>query len=417
MTSENSSIKYREWLSVFGILLGCKFLMFLIFFYAHHYLPRAQYEKELWMTRGETSLWQNLANFDGAWFIRLSALGYEKITAGNYDLAKETERLKVMDQLGYEDGVKRKYAYRHWPLFPWMIQLLNPVLKNNYLYAGIFLSNIFYFLYGIFFYKLARIYFNEQISLLALLLALIHPGAYSLNAVYNEPIFLFLICACFYFLKKENYLLAGLWGALASLCRIEAVLVYLPIIYEYLRKGGAQFADFFSVFRTDNLRNNLMRLYQEPRVLWLFLVPLGAVMVLIYFKLISGDAFIFIQVHEANIYGHFGFPWQMLYATYLKGANTYLKELPLHFLLLLIIIFSFRKVDWTLWFWLVCFWLFYTTNGNHSYLRYQVMCVPMFLALGQLLENYPILKYLYIIGSASAMAFFASMYINGYWVA
>jgi len=230
-------------------------------------------------------------------------------------------------------------------------------------------------------------------------------------------VFLFLICTCFYSLKKDKYFLAGVFGALASLCRIEAVLVYVPIIYEFFRKRVMPEDGFWAPFYKKNFFSSFSRLWREPRVLWLFLVPFGSVLVLAYFKLISGNAFIFVQVHEANIYGHFGFPWQMLYATYLKGPDTYLKEFPLHALLLLIIIFGWRKVDYTVWLWMVSFWLFYTTNGNHSYLRYQVMCVPMFLSLARLLETKDVLKYFYMIASAGAMSFFSAMFINGYWVA
>ena len=417
MTTEQAIISRREWLRVFGMLIGIKLIMILVFAYSHHFLPRAQYDADIWMTRPNTTRFQNLANFDGAWFIRIAAIGYQKLTSGDYDLALETERLKVMDPLGFQDGIERKYAYRHWPLFPWLLKALAPVVKDNYLAAGVLIANLFFFLYGIFFYKLARQYLSEEASLLGLCLALIHPGAYALTAVYNEPLFLFSVCACFYYLKKDRFFLAGLFGGLASMTRIEAALVYVPIIYEYFRKSLPENAGLFAMFTADNLKTGFTRLWREPRVLWLLLVPLGSLAVLAYFKMVSGNAFIFVQVHEANAYGHFGFPWQMLYATYLKGADTYLKELPLHFLLLLVIVLSFRKIDWSLWVWMAAFWLFYTTNGNHSYLRYQVMAAPMFLALAGLLDKRPVMKYLYLIGSAGAMAFFAAMYINGYWVA
>jgi len=417
MRESTINLTGKEWVNLFSILLGIKLVYFLIFFYAHHYLPRAEYQTDIWMTRADTRLRENLANFDGAWFVRIAKLGYQKLTSGDYNLEQEIKNLRVIDQLGYQDGVARKFAYRHWPLFPWMIKILGKFLQERFLIAGIILSNLFYFLYGIFFYLLARQYFSSSVSLLALGFALIHPGAYSLSAVYNEPVFLFFICAGFYFLKREKYLWAGIFGALASLTRIEAVLVYLPIIYEYFRKTAPEKDSFWAPLSGKNLQLGFSRLLKEPRVNWLFLIPLGSILVLLYFKHISGDAFVFVQVHEANIYGHFGFPWQMLYATYLKGADTYLKEFPLHGLLLLVIIFSWKKVDWSLWVWMVAFWLFYTTNGNHSYLRYQVMCIPMFLALGRLLENQEVLKYLYMIASAGAMSFFSAMFINGYWVA
>ena len=417
MTRHSKIISGKEWMQALALLLALKLVMLGVFAYSRHYLPRAKYEADIWMVRPGTTLCQNLANFDGAWFLRIAAIGYAKLTSGDYDLATETSRLKVMDQLGFEDGVQRKYAYRHWPMFPWLIKAIAPALRHNFLAAGILLANFFYFLYGVFFYKLARLDFSEETSLLALALALIHPGAYSLTAIYNEPLFLCFAAASLYFLRTDRYFLCGLFGGLASMTRIEAVVIYIPIIYEFLRKGAQTDPGFFAPLKWDNFSKSLARIFKEPRSLWLFLAPLGSLAVLAYFKIDSGNAFIFVQVHEANAYGHFGFPWQMLYATYLKGPDTYLKELPLHALLLLVIIFSFRKINWTWWIWMAAFWLFYTTNGNHSYLRYQVMCIPMFLGLAAILFERPALKYAYLAASAAGMAFFGAMFINGYWVA
>jgi len=412
----DSKIISREWLRVLGLLLALKILMLAVFAYSHHFLPKPAYQGDLWMTRPETTLFQNLANFDGAWFLRIAAIGYQKMTSGDYDLNAETARIKVLDRLGFEDGVERKYAYRHWPLFPWLVQAGAKIQNQDFLAAGVLLANLFYFLYGIFFYKLARLDFSEKNAMFALSLALIHPGAYSLTAVYNEPLFLALAAASLYYLRKDNYFLCGLLCGLASMTRIEAVVLYIPIIYGCLART-TKTPGLLAPLKWQNIRASIVRVMAEPRSLWLLLAPLGSGLVLLYFKLISGNAFIFVQVHEANVYGHFGFPWQMLYATYLKGPDTYLKELPLHALLLGVIVFSFRKLDRTWWVWMAAFWLFYTTNGNHSYLRYQVMAIPMFLGLAAILSEKHGWKYACAAASAAAMAFFGAMYINGYWVA
>lgn len=416
MNPERKAISAREWAGAISVMVVLKLAMLGVFGLSHHYLPRARYQSDIWMTRPGTTLFQNLANFDGAWFVRLAAIGYQKLTSGEYNLVQESSRLKVMDELGYRDGIERRYAYRHWPLFPLMLRAAAYVLHHNFLLAGVLLVSLFYFGYGCFFYKLARLDFPPEGSLFALALALAHPGAYSLTAIYNEPVFLCFASASLYFMRRDRYLGAGICGCLAGMTRIEAVVLYVPIIYEYLRKS-AKSDGFFAPLAPGNFVFSLRRVISEPRSLWLFLVPLGSAAVLLYFRLVSGNAFIFVKVHEANLYGHFGFPWQMLYATYLKGPDTWLKELPLHALLLLVIIFSFRKINRTFWVWAAAFWLFYTTNGNHSYLRYQVMAVPMFLGLAALLADRPGLRYAALAASASAMAFFGAMYINGYWVA
>jgi len=167
MRDTGNNISKKEWLRVIVLLVGVKLVILSVFAYSHHYLPRANYDADIWMVRPGTTFFSNLANFDGAWFIRLSAIGYQKLTAGDYDLGAEDQRLHVMDKLGYMDGIERKYAYRHWPLYPWLIKGCARILGENFLLAGVLLSNLFYFLYGCFFYKLARIDFSEQTAILA----------------------------------------------------------------------------------------------------------------------------------------------------------------------------------------------------------------------------------------------------------
>ena len=268
-------ISGNEWLRVLGLLAGIKLVVIMVFVYSHHYLPRADWKTDIWMTRPTTTLSQNLANFDGAWFVRIAALGYQKLTSGDYDLAAETAKIKVLDRLGYDDGISRNYAYRHWPLFPWLIKAAAPVFGGNFLAAGAALANLFYFLYGVFFYKLARLDFPEQTSFLALTLALVHPGAYSLTAIYNEPVFLCCAAASLYFMRRDKYLGAGLFAGLASMTRIEAVVIYIPLIYQYLRKSAGADAGLLAPLGAKNFGASLARIFREPRSLWLLLAPAG----------------------------------------------------------------------------------------------------------------------------------------------
>lgn len=415
MNSSASNITKKEWAQVIALLVGIKIIFLSIFFFAQLYLPKKEYPAESWMTRPETRLIDNLANFDGAWFIRIAALGYQKLTDGDYDLEQETKRLWVMDRLGYEDGVERKFAYRHWPLFPWLIRILAPVFKGSYLYAGIFISTLFYLLLGICFYQLARLDFSPNISILGLLFLLVHPAAYTLNVVYNEALFLTLISACFYFLRKERYFLSGVLGALGGLTRIEMAGILVPIIYEYLRKGIPESAGLFEPFKKKNWALAFARLYQKPSQLWLILIPLGCLAVLFYFKMLSGSALIFTEPHMRSVFGKAIYPGQAILLGYRMGPAIYLKHYPYYLVFTLVFIFSWRKIPMSYWVWIASFWVVCTLLGP-SGLRHPLLIIPLFLALARLVESQAILKYIYIIASVSLMTFYAVMHINGYFV-
>jgi hypothetical protein len=408
-----------EWLRLAILVVCLKAGFILVMFYGWRFLPGPDYEADIWMTRPETSFFENLANFDGAWYIRLAALGYKSLSEGSYDLEKETRRLKVMDGLGYRDGVERNYGYRHWPLLGWVIRLFHYPLRN-FILAGVVVSNLCYFLYAGFLYALVRMDFDSRAGLGAVLLASIHPGAYSLTGVFNESMFLVFAAAGIYYARKDMWLVAGVMGMGASLTRIDGIFLLAPLGYEYLRRTYNKepgVAPLASVFSRDNIRESLRGLIKRPGIWWLLLVPAGLGIVLFTFFYVSGDPLVFFGVHEGNIHGHISWPWNMLCETYRKGWHVWMKELPLHGLLFLVIVLSFNGLRRSYLLWMIVFFIYQASNANHSYLRYQIQCLPMFIALGRLAERYPVVGMAYTFISAGLAALFGVMFINGYWVA
>jgi hypothetical protein len=420
-----TKITRAEWIRLVSLVVLLKVGFVLVMFYGWRFLPVADYSSEgsegvdVWMTRPETTFFQNLANFDGAWYIRLAALGYKKIANGDYDLEGETKRLKVMDELGFRDGVDRKYGYRHWPLLGWTIRLFQIPLRS-FLLAGVVASNLCYFIYAGFLYALVRLDFEPRVALIAVLFASIHPGAYSLTGVFNESMFLVFAAAAIYFARRESWLISGIMGMGACLARIDGIFLLAPLGYEFIRRtynSDPGPAPVREVLGKKNILDSLKGLITRPGVWWLVLVPAGMGIVLFTFHRASGNPFVFFDVHEANIHGHISWPWNMLAETFHKGWHVWMKELPLHGLLFLIILGSLRGLRRSYVLWMILFFIYQASNGNHSYLRYQVQCLPMFIALARLSDRYPGLQMVYTFISAGLAALFGVMFINAYWVA
>jgi len=384
---------------------------------------------DLWITRTDTAFIDNLANFDGAWFARIAALGGERLARQDYDLEQETQRLRVMDQLGYDQGrwppepgtdrFDRGYGWRHWPGLAWLLMAptkigLDPV------HSGVILSNLFTFLYGVLLYLLARKDLGAGAAVLAVTLSQFHPGGYSLSGLYNESMFLAIAAAAMLSARSGKWGLAGAFAMAAASTRIFGAVLAAPLLYEWLEQraeretgvGGAR-----SVIGIDGVRRALAGLREWPGVWWLGLVPLGTLAVLAYFQAVAGDAMIWSKVHESNVHGQVNWPWLMMMETYKKGWVVASKELPLHALLLVVLVLSAKKVRGSYWLWMLLFFLYHTSNGNHSYLRYQVQCLPMFVAMAAIGWNrkwlWPAVVFVFFM----LFVFFGAMWVNGYWVA
>ncbi len=390
-----------------------------------------QYEDwqvDTWMTRPGTSFVENLANFDGAWFIRLGALGPQKLASGDYDQKRFASEFAVMDRLGYKQGLWppeegkqgfRGYGYRHWPAFYWLLGAAYRIGMDP-LWTAICLSNLLTLAYGVLLYMLARKDLGETAAIFCVALSQFHPGAYSLSAAYNESLFLALACGSMLAARESRWWTAGVLVMFASCSRIFGVVLAAPLLYEWMEQNAykSRYAgEYYNTLRPENLKKTLYSLVRRPTIWWLALAPLGFLAVLFYYQVTAGDAWIWTRVHEQNVHGQVGWPWQMMIETYKKGPITWMKELPLHAALLAVILLSVKRVRGAYWVWMVLFFLFHTSNSNHSYLRYQVQCLPMFIAVSVLVEERPWLRAALLCTSAALFGLFAALFVNAYWVA
>lgn len=424
-----SGLPAREWKTAIALVLALKISAMACLFAGWKLYPRADYGIDLWITRQDSSFVDNLANFDGAWFVRVAAIGYQKLAGGDYDLEAETKRLRVMDRLGYEQGLwppepdsarfDRGYGFRHWPLFPFLIRALG-FTGIDFVLSGVILSNLFTMAYGFLLYLLARIDLDKTTAAAAVALSQFHPGGYALSGAFNESMFLALAAGAMIAARREKWWGAGLLAMLAAMTRIDGVLLAVPLAYEWMTKRAEEEDGrngFSAVLGINNIKRGFQAFARWPGVWWSFLIPLGTLTVIYLFYRVSGDALIWTRVHEVNRYGHVNWPWLMLLETYHKGFHVWGKELPLHALLLIVLLLSRGKVRGAYWIWMLMFFLYHTSNANHSYLRYQVQCLPLFISMAAIAGGRRWVMAAMLAVFLALFLLFGTMFMNGYWVA
>jgi hypothetical protein len=118
-----------------------------------------------------------------------------------------------------------QYEQAYFPLYPSLIHILTPFFNHNHLFAGLFISNLFFILGLLLFSKLV----NEKNQHWSILLLLSFPTSFFFSAIYTEGLFLFLILATLYCFKRKFYFWAGILGLLTALSRLIGVLLVIPL--------------------------------------------------------------------------------------------------------------------------------------------------------------------------------------------
>jgi len=335
---------------------------------------------------------------------------------GNFD---GVHYLKIA-QSGYAADLSQAF----FPLYPLLIRffnffpkdnLLDPVLFNDpsYFYTAMVLSIIFFIGALYFTYKLFSENYNKKIAQISILLLLSFPTAFYFGAVYSESLLLLLTVLTFWFTKKDKFLLAGLFAALASATKIQGAILFIFLAVELWQK----------------YRNNLseQRKHFTKDLLGILIAPLGLIFYMVYLKNTTGDFLYFLSSQPSFGAGRSSLPLiflpQVIYR-YLKifltvkvaslaFFNAFL-EFSMTMGTVVVLIMAFKKMKFSYWIFSILVVILPTLTGTFSSMpRYVLMAFMLFPYLAVRYEKN--IK-LIIIAQAFLQIILLSMFIRGYWV-
>lgn len=194
-----------------------------------------------------------------------------------------------------------------FPLWPLLIHGVGMLFGGSllaYFLTSMALSNLFFFLALIVFYKLLKQEFEASIARNALWYLTFAPFAIFFVAAYTESLFLLLCLLCFYFWHrgdKYDWWLAGLCGMLASLTRSAGIFLALPYFIVYIRRYILPLPLKLEYWRE-----------KVGALLPIALIPLGLSCYMLYLWYTKGDPLLFSK-QEATWGRDFAFPWQPIW--------------------------------------------------------------------------------------------------------
>jgi Gpi18-like mannosyltransferase len=117
------------------------------------------------------------------------------------------------------------------PLYPYLTGALVRMSFLNEIAAGLLISTIATLASFIFLYELIlETHLEEKLARRTILVYTLYPVSFFLFAPYTDGLFLFFSVAVFLTCKRHQWILAGLFISLASLTRLQGVILVLPYL-------------------------------------------------------------------------------------------------------------------------------------------------------------------------------------------
>jgi hypothetical protein len=206
------------------------------------------------------------------------------------------------DAVYYVLIAKYGYAFNPWapafyPLYPFMIKVVDPLMPGQGLVAGMAISAFFAFVTFTVLHRFVGEEFGEKVAGRAVFYLAAFPTGYFLFAAYNESLYIALVIISLYAARKGNFWIAGAAAALAGSTRLFGLLLVAPLAYEYLRQRGWS-----------------LRKIRWDALSFLY-IPVGVLAFSLFLQVKLGDwlAFAHAQAHWKRSYGWPGEPiWKTL---------------------------------------------------------------------------------------------------------
>lgn len=210
-------------------------------------------------------------------FAGLGQLMTERLT-----MPGDAERYLDIAKNGYTTSGPNAINLVFYPLYPYLIRIFSCFGANMEI-VGMVISQVCFSAATVFFYELISMDQDDRTAWTGALLLNLYPFSIFAMGVFSEGLFLLLTIACMYAIRRHHFLLAGMIGFLASLTRVQGMLLLFPALYEWLVS-----------WRQEKDR--------KPR--WwdcaVLMIPLGFCVYLFINYNLHGDALMFLEFERAE---------------------------------------------------------------------------------------------------------------------
>lgn len=316
-----------------------------------------------------------------------------------------------------------------FPFFPYLIKMTVEVTHLPYLIAGQVISVASFWLMLLVVYYLLQIDRLERMFGSFLLIVITFPTSFYYAAIYNDAPFFLLATLTILFARRKNWMLAAASGALATLTRLNGLALIFLVLAEYARPFYSTLGIWnFRTVMTTFAKTALALAKNHAALLAVFASPLAFCAYLVWVERSFGSwqlVFTSMSVWQQD---KFVFPLQVVWRyigilTNVTPADESFwragLELSFVSLYICIIIYSFRRIRFSYWFFMVLSFLIPSMTGTFQGMpRYGLHLYPFFLALTILVSTAPRwLRLVYYLGATTLLVVMLAYFSRGYFIA
>lgn len=310
----------------------------------------------------------------------------------------------------------RNYNFAFFPFYSFLVFTFNLSFNISQLYAGLFISLVC-FVSGLgVVYKIVKLDYSQKVARLSVLLLSFFPLSFFYHAVYPDSLFLLLSSSSFYFARRGNWLLSGIFGCLTVLTRLSGVALFPALAAEWYLQNSK----WFKIEQ-----KSLLRFFKTGAVT-LFLIILGFVIYLTYLQVFFGDFLLFQKSMIAWRQDEWIFPlqvlWRYLKIFYLVDKTQIIYWIAvLEFLSILsyigLAVYVWKKVRVSYGVFMVALLMLVTFTGTFAGTpRYILHLFPGFLGLALLIKDKKILIFITAVIYLILGLILTGLFTRGYFV-
>lgn len=316
-------------------------------------------------------------------------------------------------QEGYSDDGRDLVFF---PLYPFLIYLLNNTLGLSILWSGLIVALACFLGAGLLLYRLIQIDYASEIALWSVAWLSVFPMSFFFASQYTESLFLLTSIAAMYFARRGQFIASGLAIALAGATRPTAFLLAIPFFLEIWQHGRLKQIKLTRVF------------------IGTLIAPLG-VLAFSFYIILTRDTLnivgLYSSIEREAFQRYLAWPWVTFYDA-LKAAmfgNGFTRVIAWHDLgyallgMVGAIYGLFRLRLSTALYFLVNMIFLYSNHGPSglpylSISRYIAVLFPIYLILALVTTKLPKhLRWLPVLMSVCLLGILSAWYATGRWVA
>ena len=307
------------------------------------------------------------------------------------------------------DGYVTQGDQRNWivfyPLYPWAIRLFALIFRD-YLLSAFVVSTVASVVAGVLLSQLTELDFGRVVARVAVWFMFVFPTSYFFHIGYSESLFLALALSSFLAARKHEWWLAGVTGALASLTRINGLLLMPALACEA-----------WIQYRIEGRR----RLRAEW--LWIALIAVGFALYLLINYNVYGNPLAFLQFQRERFFKVPAWPWVGIIKVWTwkwpDSRSSHINGTQEFFFIvlgLLCTIWCWRVLRVTYTVWMALNWLLFTsTSFVHSVPRYMLAMFPIFILFARFTRRRPVWFGIITVWSLMFMSAFITLLVQGEW--